>query len=150
MINLFTIGFAGKSAREFFDLLTRNNVKRVIDIRLRPDSQLSGFAKGKDLMYFLSKHDGIEYLHWDQLCPTSEILDLYKQKKINWDTYAKQYFDLLKSRASKIDKGLPQLENACLLCSEAAEEKCHRRLAAEYLKENYPEIQILHLRGQNR
>ena len=43
-MNIFTIGFAQKSAEEFFTLLTNNGVKKLIDIRLNNKSQLAGFA----------------------------------------------------------------------------------------------------------
>jgi len=39
-INIFTIGFAGKSARAFFTKLKEAGVKRVIDVRLNNASQL--------------------------------------------------------------------------------------------------------------
>ena len=34
LINLYTIGFTKKSAKEFFELLMKNKIKKVIDIRL--------------------------------------------------------------------------------------------------------------------
>ena len=46
---LYTIGFTQKTAEGFFALLKTNGVKVLVDIRLKPDSQLSGFAKGRDL-----------------------------------------------------------------------------------------------------
>ena len=52
-MRLFTIGFAKKTAEEFFELLMKNGVIKVIDIRLNNKSQLAGFAKSRDLEYFL-------------------------------------------------------------------------------------------------
>lgn len=40
---------------------------------------------------------------------------------------------------------IADLSEVCFLCSEPTPEKCHRRLLAEYLKEQYPEIEIIHL-----
>ena len=34
MIKLYTIGFAGKSAQRFFDLLEQNQVRQIIDTRI--------------------------------------------------------------------------------------------------------------------
>ena len=48
-----TIGFAGKTAEEFFSLLTEAGVTRLIDIRENRAGQLSGFAKYPDLEFFL-------------------------------------------------------------------------------------------------
>jgi hypothetical protein len=40
------------------------------------------------------------------------------------------------------------LDGACLLCSEHAPDRCHRRLAAEYLRDAFASagtIEIVHL-----
>jgi uncharacterized protein (DUF488 family) len=37
------------------------------------------------------------------------------------------------------------VNQACLLCSEAQAHRCHRRLVAEYLKEKWGELEIIHL-----
>jgi len=58
---LCTIGFAGKTAEEFFSLLTQAGVKRLIDIRVNRHGQLSGFAKYPDLVFFLHEIAGIAY-----------------------------------------------------------------------------------------
>ena len=38
-----------------------------------------------------------------------------------------------------------QIDNACLLCSEAKPHHCHRRLVAEYLNNKWENINICHL-----
>ncbi len=48
---LCTIGFTGKTAEEFFTLLTNAGVRQVIDIRQNRSGQLSAFAKHPDLAY---------------------------------------------------------------------------------------------------
>jgi hypothetical protein len=60
---LCTIGFAGKTAQEFFALLEEAGVERLIDIRQNRGGQLSGYAKHPDLAYFLHKIAGIDYVH---------------------------------------------------------------------------------------
>ena len=67
-ITLFTIGFTGKSAQEFFELLRRAGVRRLVDTRLNNVSQLAGFTKRRDLEYFLRTLAGIDYVHDVQLC----------------------------------------------------------------------------------
>ena len=81
-INLFTIGFTKKTAQEFFTLLSEAGVKRVIDTRLNNVSQLAGFAKRKDLAYFLKEIGDIDYIHLLDLAPTKDILDNYKKRKV--------------------------------------------------------------------
>ena len=49
MATIYTIGFTKKSLKEFINLLKKNKITKLIDTRLGKDSQLSGFAKSKDL-----------------------------------------------------------------------------------------------------
>ena len=144
-INLFTIGFTKKTAQEFFTLLSDAGVKKVIDTRLNNVSQLAGFAKRKDLAYFLKEIANINYIHILDLAPTKDILDDYKKKKSDWETYEKSFLDLMRKR--QIEKKIsPEiLDDSCLLCSEAKPHNCHRRLVAEYLQNKLGNISISHL-----
>ena len=82
-VNIHTIGFTKKTAEHFFNALKKNGVIRVIDTRLNNNSQLSGFAKAKDLEFFLRKICNIDYVYRSELAPTKKILDDYKNKKTN-------------------------------------------------------------------
>ncbi len=146
MIKLYTIGFTGKSARQFFELLEKNRVKKIIDTRISNSSQLSGFAKGKDLEFFAGRLANIDYEHELKFAPTRELLDKYRQKKITWDEYTTEYLQLLAARKVKEEVNVEDLYECCLLCSEHSPEKCHRRLLAEYLQKDHPELQIIHLK----
>ncbi len=77
-MTLYTIGFTRKNAAQFFGLLQKHGVRRLVDIRLRPNSQLSGFARRDDLAYFLPNLIGCAYDHNDLLAPTAEILNAYR------------------------------------------------------------------------
>ena len=144
-IDLFTIGFTKKTARDFFELLTEAGVKRIIDTRLNNVSQLSGFAKRKDLEYFLKEIADIEYTHLLDLAPTKNILNPYKKKQTDWQTYEKSFLDLIEQRQIE-NKVTPDiLDGGCLLCSEAKPHYCHRRLVAEYLNNKLGNINICHL-----
>jgi|LSQX01.1.fsa_nt_gb uncharacterized protein (DUF488 family) len=149
-MKLYTMGFTKKSAKDFFTILKRNNIEKLIDIRLNNASQLAGFTKGNDLKYFLKEICDIEYIHDTDLSPNKEILDDYKNKKISWSQYEILFNSLLKERKinSKLEiKYNNQFDNICLLCSEVTADNCHRRLVAEYIKNNNPDlnIEIIHL-----
>lgn len=146
MIKLYTIGFTSKSAKKFFELLEQNQVKKIIDTRISSNTQLSGFAKGKDLEFFARRLANIGYEHELKFAPTKELLAKYRQKKISWDEYSKEYLQLLSFRSVKEEVNAESLQQCCLLCSEHSPEKCHRRLLAEYLQDVNPEIQIIHLK----
>lgn len=45
---IYTIGFTKKTANDFFDILGKNNIDIILDIRLNNTSQLSAFTKFPD------------------------------------------------------------------------------------------------------
>ncbi len=104
-ILLCTIGFAGKTAEDFFRLLQGAQVEKLIDVRLNRGGQLSGFAKHPDLAYFLEKVARIDYSHEPQLAPTSELLDAYRESK-DWTKYESGFLALMQVR------GIPQALDA--------------------------------------
>jgi 3-oxoacyl-[acyl-carrier-protein] synthase III len=146
---LFTIGFTGKSAEEFFALLKQAGVQTVIDVRQNRGGQLSAFAKHPDLEFFLEETAGISYRHEALLAPSPELRKKY-QGDSDWAAYEAEFFALMKER------GVPQAvdtstwpDKVALLCTEAGPEKCHRRLAADLLAERWraegDEVEIQHL-----
>lgn len=146
MITLFTIGFTKKSAEQFFELLRKNDVKLLVDVRISNSSQLAGFAKGRDLKYFTEKICGIKYLHITDFAPTKELLDDYHSGIVSWEQYIKIYNALLDSRKIATKYDIEDLDGACFLCTEATPEQCHRRLLAEYLKKSSnKDVRIRHL-----
>lgn len=143
-MKIFTIGFSQKSADEFFGLLVKNRVKKLIDIRLNNKSQLAGFANVKHLPYFLKLHN-IKYEYKPEFAPTKELLKNYKDKKISWSEYEKIYNQLLIDRKVLENISIDDFDDAVLLCSEPTAKQCHRRLLAEYLEKNFKNIKIRHL-----
>jgi uncharacterized protein (DUF488 family) len=144
-MKLFTIGFAKKTAEQFFAKLSAAGVRRIIDIRLNNMSQLAGFTKSADLPYFARAIGGMEYMHLLDLAPTQDMLDEYKKKRGDWSTYEKKFLSLMASR--RIEEKVPRdiLEGSCLLCSEPTPHHCHRRLVAEYLRDKLGNIEICHI-----
>ena len=148
-ITICTIGFAGKTARQLFELLQSAGVRKVIDVRESRGGQLSGFAKYPDLEFFLEKIAGIGYEHAPALAPSAEIRKAYRQS-LDWPLYESQFLELMRQR------GVPENVDSAgfqgtvvLLCSEPGPEKCHRRLVAGLLSEHWRgqghRVQIQHL-----
>lgn len=141
---LYTIGFAGKNAEDFFSILIKNKVHNLIDIRLNNKSQLAGFANAKHLPYFLKLHK-IKYEYKPEYAPTKELLNGYKNKNITWKEYKNIYIEILKEKNITKDIEWGVFDNAVLLCSESTAEKCHRRLLAEFLRKANSALKIKHL-----
>jgi len=150
-IILCTIGFAGKTAEEFFRLLTEAGVQKVIDVRENRGGQLSGYAKHPDLKFFLDRVGGIAYVHEPRLAPSPEIRKAYRATH-DWSQYEPAFLALMRER------GIPAVLDpqgfagtVALLCSEAGPEKCHRRLVAElcvgYWRAQGHTLEIRHLQS---
>ncbi len=142
---LYTIGFTKKSAENLVNKLKSNNVTKILDIRLSPNSQQAGYAKQDTLEYIL-RLNGIKYEHNSLLAPTKEILEEYR-KEGNWEKYEKDFNLLLEDRKSNVKINWDHEENKriCLLCTESEPNKCHRRLVAEYLAKELKAIKIIHI-----
>lgn len=144
-IRLFTMGFAGKPAKVFFNRLRSAGVKRLVDIRLNNASQLAGFTKKQDLEFFLKEIAGIEYVHRPELAPTKEILDAYRKRELDWPGYERRFLELLSQRRPEDQIRPNDINMACLLCTEPKPDKCHRRLTAEYFRGKWSNVEIQHL-----
>ena len=145
-MKIYTIGFTGKTAEEFFGLLNSTDAKYLVDTRLNNRSQLAGFTKKGNIEFFTEKLTGMTYLEMPMLAPEAEMFREYR-KEGDWDLYESLYIRLLEERGvtESIDCDVFG-DGVVLLCSERTPEKCHRRLFAEYIKANgFPGVEILHL-----
>ncbi len=151
---LCTIGFTGKTAEQFFDLLLRAGVEQVIDIRQNRHGQLSGFAKHPDLAFFLRAVEKIAYAHEPLLAPPPELLKSYRKNR-NWPAYEEAFLAEMKERGvpEKLDTSA-WASKVALLCSEAGPEKCHRRLVADLIAEHWRRcgdlVEIRHLIAERK
>lgn len=145
-MEIFTIGFAGKSAPTFFGLLKQEGIRRLVDVRLNNTSQLAGYTKSDSLPFFLREILDADYIHEPLLAPTKAEFSEYRKKKGDWGEYERRFVELMDQRrvAEVLDRSLFEVP-AVLLCSEATAEHCHRRLVAEYLSARWGNITITHL-----
>jgi uncharacterized protein (DUF488 family) len=146
-MEIYSIGFTKKSAREFFGLLRQAGIRRLIDVRLNNVSQLAGFAKRDDLKFFLQELCAAEYVHEPSLAPTQELLERYKKHRGSWSDYERDFLHLMQERrvSERLDRAT--FDKAVLLCSEHEPEQCHRRLVIEHLQAAWPEepMSVVHL-----
>lgn len=147
MKQLFTIGTSKKTAERFFALLEDNNVRCVLDVRLFNAYQLAGFSKYPDIKYFLKKIANIDYIDDNMFAPSEDLLNAYRNKKINWDDYTERFTQIMELRGitDYIESKYPDLDRYCLLCNEDKPDKCHRRLLAEMICNNFGEYELTHL-----
>ena len=145
-MRIYTIGFTGKSAEEFFTLLQSAEAAVLLDIRVHNRSQLAGFTR-RDHMPFLTENlTNLRYIELPILAPESDLLKQYRTDG-DWDNFEVQYLQLLVDRnaVAAIDRGMFS-DGVVLMCSEPTAEKCHRRLAADHLRTHvFADADIIHL-----
>jgi uncharacterized protein (DUF488 family) len=143
-MKIFTIGYTQKKAKDFFELLIKNKIDILADIRISNSGQLAGFTKKQDLEYFLSLFN-ISYEYWKDFAPTKELRDSY-MKSNNWNIYEKVYKALIEERKSieKVNFEKLKDKNIVLLCSEPKADNCHRKIAAEIMADKI-KAEIVHL-----
>lgn len=144
-MRVFTIGFTKKPAHRFFHLLRSSGARRIVDVRLNNVSQLAGFAKRDDLAFFLAEVCGMDYVHVPALAPTKQLLDDYKKRRCDWNTYEIRFLDLMRKRRVEQTVARDIVSDGCLLCSEDTADYCHRRLVVEYLDQHWGGLQVTHL-----
>lgn len=123
------------------DVLNAVRVRAIWDIRQWRSSTHVPFYSGDSLAGVL----GARYEYHPEFAPTAEILAGYKGGHITWADYERMYRELLAARHPTEGMTLDTLDRICLLCTEKSALQCHRRLAAEYIAEQIPDVEIVHL-----
>ena len=144
-MQVFTIGYTRKSAREFFGIIKANKVDVLIDVRLYNNTQLAGFSKSRDLEFFLAELCGCGYVWAKQFAPNPALFNEYKNGQIDWAGYEAEYRDFLNAHLGLDFFRLYQGKRICLLCAEDTPEHCHRRLLAEKIAGEYDDVTVTHL-----
>ena len=144
-MQIFTIGYTKKSAREFFGLIKANEIDVLVDVRLYNNTQLAGFSKSRDLEFFLAALCGCGYVWAKQFAPSPALFNDYKSGQIDWAACEAVYRDFLNAHTGLDFFRLYRNKRICLLCAEETPECCHRRLLAEKIADEYDGTEITHL-----
>ena len=134
---LFTIGYEGITIEQYLNILIKNNVRVLCDVRNNPLSRKFGFSKN-NLQKYLD-NIGIEYVHLPELGIKSEkrnnlssdedyrnLFVDYEASLPNQKDHLEQLFQLL---ATKV--------RIALTCFEREPSHCHRHVIRDYLKKTY-------------
>ena len=143
-MKLYTIGYSGKSAKELFGILSKNNIRKVLDVRRRNADCYSYYTLKRDFPFFLSLK-GIDYEHKVNWAPEEWLLNGYRDKEISWSQYVVEFAKEIRERNMIQGVKAEDLDGCVLLCTEKTADMCHRRLLAEYFHNKFPELDIVHL-----
>lgn len=112
----------------------------VWNIRLWRTSTYVPFYSGENLAAVL----GSRYECHPEFAPPAKILAGYKDNHIAWPDYECIYCGLLAARHPTAGLAPADIDRIYLLCTEKSAQQC-RRLAAEYIAGQIPNIEIIHL-----
>jgi uncharacterized protein (DUF488 family) len=142
---LWTIGYERLLPDALVAELELAGVRRVIDVRLRPQSRRPGMSKTK-LSARLAEH-AIAYEHRRGLGTPPEIRAAFRRGALAAARQAyRRHLDgearsELAELASTLGDGVP----TALLCLEAEPERCHRRVICEALQAADRGLEIVEL-----
>jgi uncharacterized protein (DUF488 family) len=130
----FTLGYAAHTVASMLELLSKNRIELLIDVRENPVSRKAGFSAAK-LEAELAR-SGIQYAHFACLGTPTDIRMQY-QKNGNALAALTAYEKYLDSRTSYLES-LIQFASPrrfCLMCLESDHSLCHRGVIAQKLAE---------------
>lgn len=129
-MELYTVGYQGRTLPQFVKLLRGQGITCVIDVRERPSSRKRGFS-ALPLAEALRKA-GIRYTSDRELGNPEAIRELWKNGSLAEGKV--RYRKLLQNgRRARVDVLLEAVgqERVCILCFEQDPSACHRTIIAE-------------------
>ena len=145
MTTIFTIGYERLLPPELVAELETAGVRRVIDVRFRPQSRRPGMSKTR-LSQLLGDH-GIAYEHRRELGTPADLRWLFHAGRVQEGAQA-FLAHIEQSAPEALDALAAELEHApptALLCLEADPAGCHRRVLTDALQVRTPDLQVVDL-----
>jgi uncharacterized protein (DUF488 family) len=142
---LWTIGYEKLRPESLAAELEAAGVRRVIDVRIRPQSRKPGMSKTR-LAALLDEH-GIAYEHRRALGTPLEIRGLYRAGRIQ-EAAAAFRRHVEAHAAEELETLVDELERpptTALLCLESDPARCHRRVITEALRARRPKLEVVDL-----
>ena len=144
-LDLFTIGYEGKSLDAFISTLKAAGVRVLVDVRESPHSCKPGFSKTR-LAEALAA-DGIEYVSIRALGAPPDLRHKLREDG-DRQAFAAAYRAHLREQADAVEEVISLLRGAavCLMCYEADPSKCHRGLVVGELQATVSQpMDVVHL-----
>jgi uncharacterized protein (DUF488 family) len=129
---LYTIGYEGRTIDGYLNLLLRNNVCALVDVRKNPFSRKHGFSQRN--LSFYAKKAGIYYYHIPELGVPSSLrkaLDHEEAYHSLFNYYKTQVLPNQVEGLQKIRHLIDKYHRIALTCFEADPSYCHRHKITE-------------------
>ena len=143
---LFTLGYEGRSIDEYLNILIKNNIKILCDVRKNPLSRKYGFSKNS--LQKNTQNLGIEYLHIPELGIQSNLrnnLNTKQDYRNLFSFYEKRVIPENETELNNIVTILNTKKRIALTCFEVEPDMCHRNCISSALKKKNSKIKIKHL-----
>ena len=145
MATIFTIGYERLLPPALVAELEASGVRRVIDVRFRPQSRRPGMSKTR-LSELLGDHD-IAYEHRRELGTPADLRWLFHAGRVQEGATA--FLAHIEQEAPEaLDALAAELEHApptALLCLEADPAGCHRRVLTDALRARSTDLRVVDL-----
>jgi uncharacterized protein (DUF488 family) len=135
-ITIYTIGHSTRSLDAFTDLLSKNHIEAVADVRSLPGSRKFPQFNAEALEVSLPEH-GIEYIPFKQLGGRRKVRS--DSPHTVWRHKAfRGYADYMDTE--DFEKGIEKLitlartKRTAIMCAEAVWWRCHRSMISDHLK----------------
>lgn len=137
-MKFYTVGYGGRTPAELVQLLRQNEIKTVVDVRLRPDRASMGvYVKAK------VPDKGIERVLVEENIAYTSIIEL-GNIFLHYADWRERYTQLFDRAGDLLTESLKQVPSPfCLMCAEKRVEDCHRQQIADYLLQRGWEVEHL-------
>lgn len=145
MTTIWTIGYEKLQPGPLVAELQAEGVRRVLDVRFRPQSRRPGMSKTR-LSAWLEEHD-IAYESRRGLGTPPDIRSLYRAGRIAEATgaYGRHLQGAAADELAALAAELPGAPATALLCLEADPGACHRRVVTEALRDRIAGLAVIDL-----
>lgn len=130
--SLFTLGYEGRTIDGYLNLLVKNNICALIDVRKNPFSRKQGFSQSSLNSY--TQKIGVHYYHLPELGVPSTLrknLDQEESYIQLFDHYKNEILPYQQESLQKIRQLLDKHRRIALTCFEADPCFCHRHKITE-------------------
>ena len=141
----FSLGYEGKTIDEYLNLLIKNNIQVIFDVRRNPISRKFGFSKSRLSTYAENIH--VKYIH----LPSLGVPSKYRKNLITNDDRKNLFKFYAKYILNKNSEGLELIRNnlldnkrIVLTCFESDFRTCHRKIICDLLTREF-NIDFIHL-----
>lgn len=145
MPTIWTIGYERLLPEALLAELEAAEVRRVIDVRYRPQSRRPGMSKTR-LGQRLAEHH-ISYEHRRALGTPSDLRWLYRAGRVAEAAaaYRRHVEDTASGELDALAAQLHHPPRTALLCLEAEPAECHRSVICDALRLRRPDLEVVDL-----